>query len=127
MYIGDNMKKKYIYIILFALAILLLSITYILSKENTMFLGLEPKATYKGYKIYDLVEQRHLACAEAIEILDHDDKYDYYFNCLRSSQIFFVSKDEVINIHTAYQRKIITKEELYRLGIISRMERSTYE
>ena len=121
------MKKNYIYIILLASAILLLSITYMLSKEDMLFYGLAPKATYKGYKIYDIVEQRHLACAEAIEILDHDQTYDYYFDCLKSSQIYFVSKTQVMNVHDAYNKKIISKEELYKLGIISRMERSSYE
>lgn len=120
------MEKKIIYIIILSALLVLLSIPMMLSKEDKLFFGLEPKATYKGYKIYDLVEQRGLACAEMIEILDQDTKYDYYFDCLKSSQIYFVSKDETINIHTAYARKIITKEKLYELKIISRMERTNF-
>ena len=89
--------------------------------ENQMFEGLEPKATYKGYKIYDLVEQKHLMCAEAIEILDSDNQYDYYFNCLKSGNIYFVNDKEIIKVRDAYNRGIITKEKLYELGIVDRM------
>ncbi|MFA5407463.1 MAG: hypothetical protein WC343_01680 [Bacilli bacterium] len=121
------MKKKHLgYLFLFITFLLSISIL-IFYNANKLFWGLEPKAIYKEYKIYDLVEQRSLACAEAIEILDSDDTYDYYFNCLKSDRIYFVSDTETIKIHEAYDRGIITKEELYELGIISRMERVKYE
>jgi hypothetical protein len=85
------------------------------------FIGLNPIATYREYKIYDLVKQRHLACAEAIEILDSDEEYDYYFECLKSDKIYFVSDKETLKVKEAYKRGIITKEELYNLGIVKRM------
>jgi hypothetical protein len=108
--------------ILIATAIILLIMFFY--ELNNSFIGLNPITTYEGYKIYDIVKQRGLACAEAIEILDSDEIYDYYFDCLRSSKIYFVSDKEAITIHEAYDRGIISKEKLYELGIVDRMERS---
>lgn len=88
------------------------------------FEGLNPKATYQNYKIYDLIEQKGLACAEAIEFIGNDDTYDYYFNCLKSDQIFFVSEEEVIKVKTFYEAGQISLEELYNLNIIDRMEKT---
>lgn len=85
------------------------------------FKGLYPKATYQKYKIYDLIEQNGLACAEAIEFIGNDDSYDYYFNCLKSNQIFFVSDEEVIKVKTFYEAGLITLEELFNLKIIDRI------
>ena len=88
------------------------------------FDGLKPKASYQNYKIYDLIEQKGLACAEAIEFIGNDDSYDYYFNCLKSDQIFFVSDEEVIKVKTFYEAGYISLEELYNLNIIDRMEKT---
>lgn len=87
------------------------------------FEGLKPKASYQEFKIYDLIEQKGLACAEAIEFIGNDDTYDYYFNCLKSDQIFFVSEEEVIKVKTFFEAGRISLEELYNLNIIDRMEK----
>ena len=87
------------------------------------FDGLKPKASYQNYKIYDLIEQKGLACAEAIEFIGNDDSYDYYFSCLKSDQIFFVSDEEVIKVKTFFEAGYISLEELYNLNIIDRMEK----
>lgn len=87
------------------------------------FDGLKPKASYQNYKIYDLIEQKGLACAKAIEFIGNDDSYDYYFNCLKSDQIFFVNDEEVIKVKTFYEAGLISLEELYNLNIIDRMEK----
>ncbi len=87
------------------------------------FDGLKPKASYQNYKIYDLIEQKGLACAEAIEFIGNDETYDYYFNCLKSDQIFFVNDEEVIKVKTFYEAGYISLEELYNLNIIDRMEK----
>lgn len=87
------------------------------------FDGLKPKASYQNYKIYDLIEQKGLACAEAIEFIGNDDSYDYYFNCLKSDQIFFVSDEEVIKVKIFFEAGLISLEELYNLNIIDRMEK----
>ena len=86
--------------------------------------GLQPKAKYQEYEIYDLIEQKGLMCAEAIEFIGEDNTYDYYFNCLKSNQIFFVSNEEVIKVKTFYEAGLITLEELYNLKIIDRMEKT---
>lgn len=88
------------------------------------FEGLKPKAKYQNYKIYDLVEQKGLMCAEAIEFIGYDNTYDYYFNCLKSDQIYFVSDEEVIKVKTFYDAGLITLEVLYNLKIIDRMEKT---
>jgi hypothetical protein len=106
-------------IIITGLLIILLSL-YFYQYSNS-FIGLNPIATYKEYKIYDLVRQKGLACAEAIEILDSDESYDYYFECLKSNKIYFISNKETLNVKDAYKRGIITKEELCDLGIVGRM------
>lgn len=121
------MEKKILYgVIIFLISILVLILS-IVPANNQMFMGLQPKVIYKGYKIYDIVEQKGLACAEAIEILDRDNVYDYYFNCLKSDRIYFVSDNEVIKVREAYNKGIITKEKLYELGIVDRMVRLNEE
>lgn len=117
------MKKGIIILLSITFLIfIILMIFFCLNKD--MFRGLTPKATYKEYKIYDIVEQKGLACAEAIEILDSDLNYDYYFNCLKSDRIYLVSDKEVIKVKEAYRRGIINKESLYELKIVDRMEAS---
>ena len=91
------------------------------SDKNDLFRGLTPKLYYQDYAIYDLVEQRGLACAEALEIIGNDHTYDYYLSCWKSEQIYFVNEDEVIKIKHAYLAGIITLQELYDLGIVGRM------
>jgi hypothetical protein len=108
-------------IIITGLLIILLSLFFY--QYTNSFIGLNPIATYKEYKIYDLVKQKGLACAEAIEILDSDENYDYYFECLKSNKIYFVSDKETLNAIEIYKKGIITKEELYSLGIVNRMVR----
>ena len=121
------MNKILIGIVLFIVGIIIMFISlFIFNKEDDLFMGLKPKATYGKYKIYDVVEQKGLPCAEAIEILDSDNKYTYYFNCLKSDQIYLVNDNEVIKVKDAYNQGIITKEKLYELNIISRMV-SNYE
>ncbi|MDD3048681.1 MAG: hypothetical protein PHQ89_01655 [Bacilli bacterium] len=119
------MKKKVICYIVLAI-LLFTSLYFFIKKDNDktsyLFSGLNPIATYKGYDIYDIIKQKDLACAEMIEILDSDDTYQYYFNCLRSGSIYFANKDEIIKVKEAYSRGIITKEKLYELGIVDRME-----
>lgn len=120
------MKKLLILLILSLVGIIIVSLLMFFENvnNNDLFYGLEPKATYKEYKIYDIVEQRQLACAEMIEILIEDDQYTYYFNCLKSDQIYLVSKDEIIKVKNAYNANIISKETLYELDIIDRMEKA---
>jgi len=85
------------------------------------FKGLEPKARYLNYAVYDLVEQKQLICAEALEFLDEDNTYQYYFSCLKSDQIFFVSDEEIIKIKHFYATGLIDLETLYRLKLVDRM------
>lgn len=85
------------------------------------FKGLKPKATYLNYEVYDLVEQKQLICAEALEFLDEDANYQYYFNCLKSDLIFFVSDEEVIKIKHFYAAGLIDLETLYQLKLVDRM------
>lgn len=87
------------------------------------FSGLEAKTTFEQYKIYDLVEQKNLACAEMIEFIGNDTEYQYYFNCLKSDQIYFVSQDEIIKVKHFYNAGLISLEKLYELKIIDRMEK----
>lgn len=115
------MEKKVLYGIIAVLTVLVIVFGLKLKNGDHLFVGLEPKAIYKQYKIYDIIEQKGLACAEAVEILASDATYDYYFNCLKSDKIYFVSDEEVIKVLEAYDRKIITKEELYDLGIVDRL------
>lgn len=106
--------------------ILLLIISLSACTQDTFlsrFEGLKPKASYQEFKIYDLIEQKGLACAEAIEFIGNDNTYDYYFNCLKSDQIFFVSEEEVIKVKTFFEAGRISLEELYNLNIIDRMEK----
>ncbi len=108
------------------LLIILLFLSLVGCKQDeflSRFDGLQPKAVFNDYKIYDLIEQRNLACAEAIEFIGNDPNYDYYFNCLRSDQIFFVSDEEVIKVKTMFEAGHITLEKLYELKIIDRMEK----
>lgn len=84
---------------------------------------LEPKAVYGDYEIYDLIEQNKLACADAIEYLDTDANYQYYFNCLKSDQIFFVSDEEIIKVKHFYAAGLISLEDLYDRDIVDRMEK----
>jgi hypothetical protein len=103
-----------------ALLIGTITLTGCLPNSNDIFKGLSPKAIYGDYKIYDLVEQRNLMCAEAIEFLEITEEYEYYFNCLKSDQIFLVGNNQVIKVKVAYDAGIIDAETLYELGIISR-------
>jgi len=111
-----KINKKFISILLAGT----LTLTGCLPSTNDKFKGLSPKAIYGDYKIYDLVEQRNLACAEAIEFLEINEEYEYYFNCLKSDQIFLVGNDQVIKVRVAYDAGLIDAETLYELGIISR-------
>jgi|LSQX01.2.fsa_nt_gb hypothetical protein len=115
------MKEKILYGLMFFIPLLFIIITAFFNCREDLFMGLKPKAVYGKYKIFDIVEQKGLACAEAIEFLDYDDKYSYYFPCLKSDKIYFVSDDEVIKVRQAYEKGIITKEKLYQLGIVNRM------
>ncbi len=107
--------------------IILLSLLFLASCQRpdsfARFEKLEPKAVYGDYAIYDLIEQNQLACAEAIEFLDEDENYQYYFNCLKSDQIFFVSDEEIIKIKHFYAAGLISLNELVELKIIDRMEK----
>lgn len=116
-------KKSILYVVIIFLSAIIVLLLSMFPAFDQTFMGLTPKATYKEYKIYDVIEQKGWPCAEAIEILASDERYDYYFNCLKSDKIYFVSDFEVIKVHEVYNRGIITKEELYELGIINRMVR----
>jgi hypothetical protein len=116
------MKKLILSLVFFILVVFIALMALCMNRNEDMFYGLSPKAIYEEYEIYDLVEQRGLACAEAIEILDQDNRYEYYFNCLKSDQIYLVSDSEIILVKDAYKQGIITKEKLYELGIIDRNE-----
>jgi hypothetical protein len=108
------------------LLIILILISLVGCKQDeflSRFDGLQPKAVFNDYKIYDLIEQKGLMCAEAIEFIGNDSTYDYYFNCLKSEQIFFVSEAEVVNVKTMFAAGLITLEKLYELKIIDRMEK----
>lgn len=117
------MKTKRLYSLIMIIPTLLIIVFSILALSEERFMGLEPKAIYRGYKIYDIIEQKGLACAEMVEYLDSDNKYDYYFPCLKSSQIYFVNDEAVINVREAYKKRIITLEKLYELNIVDRMVR----
>lgn len=117
------MRKDMIGLIISVVFIFLVIIFGYKEPRNNKFIGLEPKATYNGYKIYDLVEQKQLACAEAIEILDSDLQYQYYFTCLKSDQIYLVKDDEVIRVKNAYKAGLIPLNALYELDIVDRMEK----
>jgi hypothetical protein len=122
----EKSPKSYSNLIMMIIVIIIGAFSFVLiyvNTDNSLFHGLEPKATYNGYKIYDLVEQRHLACAEAVEILASDNKYTYYFDCLKSDSIYLVKNGKNIKVKDAYNQGIISKEKLYELNIISRMKK----
>lgn len=70
-------------------------------KKDNEYIDIKPKAIYKEYKIYDLVESRSLACAEAIEILGVSGEYSYYLPCIKSGKIMFVSAKEKFTLIVA--------------------------
>ena len=113
------MKFKFILFIIIVSVLVVLGIKY----YRNSLLGLEPIAVYNEYRIYDLVEQKGLACPDAIEILASDEEYDYYFTCLKSDKIYLVSDKKKYKVRDAYEKGVITKEKLYDLGIIKRMVR----
>lgn len=115
--------KKLMLIVSSVIFLIIILMIYKLFNQD-MFYGLQPKAIYNDYKIYDIVEQRGLACAEAIEILVSDGLYDYYFNCLKSDRIYLVNDNEIIKVKDAYKKGIISKEKLYELKILDRMQSS---
>lgn len=116
--------KKFIILSLTSIFIIfIVLVVECMNRNEDIFYGLTPKAIYNEYKVYDIVEQKNLPCAEAIEILARDDKYEYYFNCLKSDQIYLVNEDTIIKVKDAYNRGIITKEKLYELKIIDRYGR----
>ena len=115
------MKRKVFLKISGMFLLLFLLIFLFIYQIRNSIMGLKPIATYKQYRIFGIIGQKGLPCAEAIEILDSDEKYEYYFPCLKSHKIYFISDEEKILVKEAYDRKIITKEELFELGIVNRM------
>jgi hypothetical protein len=92
------------------------------TNDPSLFDGLQPKAVFDGYKIYDLVEQRGLPCAEALDYVGMDTQYQYYLSCLRKEQIYLVSSQKTVKMTDAIEDGIITLKQLYELKIISRMK-----
>lgn len=115
------MKSNWLYGLIFIAPIVLIIVASIYTYNKDMFMGLKPKAIYEEYKIYDIVEQKGLACAEAVEYLGSDGMFDYYFPCLKSATIYFVKDGDVINVHEAYEKGIINLQKLYELDIVDRM------
>lgn len=113
------MKKLLGFTLLIALIVVGVLIYDEYQKANE-YSDIQPKATYKEYKIYDLVESRSLMCAEAVEILGVSEGYSYYLPCIKSGKIMFVSSQEKITLIVALNNKIITLEELYELKIVER-------
>lgn len=116
------MKKEILMLIIMIMLTLVVILFLVIKKENNLFYGLEPLTTFKEYKVYDIVKQKNLPCAMALEILATDDEYQYYFDCLRSDQIYFVGNNEILKVHHMYDLKLVTKEELFELGIVGRTE-----
>jgi hypothetical protein len=92
------------------------------NNDSALFDGLQPKAVFDGYKIYDLVEQRGLPCAEALDYVGMDSQYHYYLSCLRKEQIYLVSPQKTVKLTDAIEDGIITLKQLFELKIISRMK-----
>lgn len=115
------MKTKYLVVIAVVLAIILVML-YVIQKDNEFF-GLKPLYEYNGYKIYDIVKQKGLACAEAIEFFPDQvmNGYQYYFDCLKSDQIYMVKDGVSIKIKDAYNQGLISIEKMYEFGLVERM------
>lgn len=118
---GGFMKTKILIIIAVLSAIIFYAI-YSIKKEDS-FLGLKPLYEYNGYKIYDLVKQKNLACAEAIEYFPNQviNGYQYYFECLKSDQIYMVKDGVSIKIKDAYNQGLIPIEKMYEFKLVGRM------
>ena len=117
------MKKKLIAmlpILLFAFGVLLF--VNLFAGEEETFKGVRPITKHNSYYVYDLVQQKSLPCAEAIEILGVSRGYEYYFNCLKSEHIYLVRDNVVIGIDEALERNLISFEDLYNYGIADRWE-----
>lgn len=119
------MRIKTLFVLAFILILcigILFVITFNLNKMS--FFGLQPVAFYNGYRIYDLVKQKKLPCAEMVEYYPSEmiDGYQYYFPCLKSNQIIMVKKNQVIKIKDAYQQGLISIEKMYEFGLIERTE-----
>lgn len=91
-------------------------------QEGDMFQGVKPIAVHNSYFVYDLVEQKSLPCAEAIEVLGISRGYEYYFNCLKSEHIYLVRDNVVIDVNEALDKNLIYLEDLYNYGIADRWE-----
>jgi len=92
--------------------------------DLAQFANLEPKAQLNGYKIYDLVEQKGLMCAEAIEFVGENDEYEYYLSCLKGDSIFVVKENRVLLLKDAISQKIFTLDQLVDLNIIGKMAKN---
>jgi hypothetical protein len=92
------------------------------NNDAGLFRGLEPKAVVNGYRIYDIVEQKGLPCAEALDFVGMDTQYQYYLSCLRKDQIYLVSSQKTVKLEDAIKDGIITLQQLYESNIISRMK-----
>ena len=119
---GDNMMKKIISLLPFVVIILLVIIFLGRNSSDDKFRGLNPIAVHNSYFVYDLVQQKALPCAEMIEVIGVSRGYEYYFNCLKSNQIYLVRDNVVIDVNEALDRNLIYLEDLYNYGIADRWE-----
>ena len=86
----------------------------------SQFKGLEPITVIDEIDVYDLVVQRQLACAEALEFVGKDDQFQYYLPCLKGSQMFFVTGEDVLNIFEALEAELISLEQLFEAKLVFR-------
>ena len=85
---------------------------YSLTKEDSKALNIiieEQKGT-KFFTIYDYTE----VCADAIQVIYEDDKYSYYFGCIKSHNVYieFLTTDVKVTVKEALDNGLITIDEL---------------
>lgn len=110
--------KKILALIL--LALLISGCQQAQANHLSQFKGLDPIVTIGDYHVYDLVVQRQLACAEALEYVGSDEQFQYYLPCLKGSQMFFVQGDDVLNIFEALEAQVISLEQLFESQLVFR-------
>ena len=101
------MKKKVMVIIIFGLALIIFIAGIILLNKNNQI-------KKSSIEIIDAT----YTCSEALEKFYEDDKFVYYFPCVKSSSVFvkFPNNDKMLAT-TALNEGKVTIEELIKAGL----------